>query len=86
MTRKRDGGAFIHQVSKSLVVKFDRLVYWGRDGTRRDAASTRPLTHTLGFDLLSATAAPAITHAISCSASSAIQPVNHRQTRAHAPL
>lgn len=23
-------GLFIHQASKSLVIKFDRLVYWGR--------------------------------------------------------
>lgn len=41
--------AFIHQVSKSPVIKFDRLVYWSRS---KYSAPRR--THTLAFDLLSA--------------------------------
>lgn len=46
-------GLFIHQASKSLVIKFDRLVYWGR--SRKYSARPAPRARSsLGFDLLSA--------------------------------
>lgn len=44
-------GLFIHQASKSLVIKFDRLVYWGRKYSARPLPRARS---SLGFDLLSA--------------------------------
>lgn len=67
------GTARVHSSSIEIrVINFDSLIYWNRDKYSMPHAYSRLLIYCQ-------TAAFAITHVISCSASSPIRPVNHRE-------
>lgn len=86
---REEGVVFIHQASKSLVIKFDRLVYWGRAqvlGPPPPPPPPLPRAFLTWFWSIVSRATLAITHAISCAATSPIQPVNHLRRASRASV